>query len=248
MDPEYAAWLEDERGREEARIARRRSGSRRALFPQELNEPRVEKKPVELLPSPPPEVVPLRMDENSMQEGKVGDESTLSIRGAASASRMLLVERLAKAKAEAEAIPNGSPPIPDAHSAEDAATKQSVIRAAVQARLRLRLKLASEKKAFVYNQNESRAQALRSQILEAKARREAEETDAVLRHMDKIDRAREVRRRLMAAKMMAAETESEKRARELKEKLLGEKRVKMLREQLRERKKSIPTNTAIGLR
>ena len=42
----------------------------------------------------------------------------------------------------------------------------------------------------------------------------------------------------MVAKMMAAETESERRARELKEKLLGERKAKMLKEMLRERKKS----------
>jgi hypothetical protein len=38
--------------------------------------------------------------------------------------------------------------------------------------------------------------------------------------------------------MMAAETDSERRARELKEKLMGEKKARLLREKLLERKRS----------
>jgi ketopantoate reductase len=46
-----------------------------------------------------------------------------------------------------------------------------------------------------------------------------------------------VRRRLMVLKMMAAETEGERKQRELKEKLLGEKRRRMLRDLLLARKR-----------
>ena len=197
---------------------------------------------VELLPSPPPP--PLRMDEDALPA------PSLTIRGAAAAPRKTLLERLAAAKAEAADKANGTngvngtspsdpvpPPLPHSISDPSASTSPTGVRAAVQARLRLRLRLASEKKAYVYNQNESRAQALRAKILEAKARREATETDNVLRHMDRLDRAREIRRRLMVEKMMAAETEAERKARELKEKLMGEKKAKILREMLKERKR-----------
>jgi E3 ubiquitin-protein ligase Topors len=158
-----------------------------------------------------------------------------------------LLEKLAKAKAEAQTqkvdvadVIDEKPTIPPLpHSKSDpTSASNGGVRSAVLARLRLKLKLASEKKSYVFNQNESRAQALRAQILEARARRQATETDAVLRHMDKLDRAREVRRRLMVAKMMAAETESERRARELKDKLMGEKKARMLKEQLKKRKQS----------
>lgn len=196
-------------------------------------------------------------DDEGMQE--VLDEAgipVLSIRGASKAEitptnlRLSLLERLAKAKAESAASKQStqlpSPTtikveslIPDpilTSSDTGVSLKSPGVRAIVQARLKLRLKLASERKVFVYNQNESKAQELRRVLLEARARREAEETDAVLRKMDKIDRAREVRRRLMVEKMMAAETESERRARELKEKLMGERRAKVLREMLKKRK------------
>ena len=183
----------------------------------------------------------------------------LSIRGAAklessiTPTRLSLLARLAKAKAEAAAsndidIAPTSPqnvddtPIKTSSSdplqSPESALKSPGVRAIVQARLRLRLKLVSEKKAFVYNQNESKAQELRRMLLETRARREAEETDAVLRTMDRSDRAREMRRRLMAETMKAAETESERRARELKEKILGERKAKVLRETLKLRKAS----------
>ncbi|ORX36268.1 hypothetical protein BD324DRAFT_484357 [Kockovaella imperatae] len=202
---------------------------------------REEEKPVELLPSPPPPL--LRMDEDLTADADPS-AGKLTIRGAAAAPRKTLLERLAAAKAEAAEKVNDPlipPPLP--HSISDPVTSAAVpnitgVRAAVQARLRLKLKLASEKKAFVFNQNESRAQALRAMILEAKARREATETDNVLRHMDRLDRAREIRRRLMVEKMMAAETEAERKARELKERLMGEKKARMLREKLKQRKKS----------
>jgi len=191
------------------------------------------------------------MDEVEVEGAAAAEASALTIRGAAAgpSSKLTLLERLQKAKAEAAAkntVPASTSPAPIAppplvHSTSDpdnTAMSKPGVRAAVQARLRLRLRLASEKKSYVYNQNESRAQLLRDQILAAKAKREASETDAVLKHMDKVDRAREVRRRLMVLKMMAAETESERRARELKEKLLGDKKAKMLRMKLLERKKS----------
>lgn len=222
--------------------------------------PAASKPRLELLPSPPPR--PLRMDAETVedvvqdaadQELVANDtRSILSIRGAAatgqsSTNRLSLVERLAKAKAEAR-VPSettlsssdAAPPLL-VHSQSDptqTTLSKPGMRAAVQARLKLRLKLASEKKVLVFNLNESRAQELRAKILEAKARREAEETDAVLREMDKVDRAKEVRRRLMVLKMMAAETDSEKRARELKEKLVNDKKARVLREKLLSRKKS----------
>jgi E3 ubiquitin-protein ligase Topors len=205
------------------------------------------------------------MDDDEKMEEMLDEAGlpVLSIRGAAkvepvsSSARLSLLERLAKAKTEAAAL-NGAPLTPiftvkwevplkpltngdvptisDPTLSPGAALKSPGVRAIVQARLRLRLKLASEKKVFVYNQNESKAQELRRMLLEARARREADETDAVLRKLDKVDRAREVRRRLMVEKMMAAETESERRARELKERLMGERRAKGLRETLRKRK------------
>ena len=262
IDPDYSAWLEEEDRRQEERIAMRRSRRRSTMDVQERDRalrgwsgvaeaaPPVQK--VELLPSPPPP--PLRMDENATsaepvpiaEEGE-GEANGLSIRGAAAAPRKTLLERLAAAKAEAASKVHGASAtdialVIDTKADPLASTSTNIIptgvRAAVQARLRLKLKLASEKKAYVFNQNESRAQALRAKILEARARREATETDEQLRYMDRLDRAREIRRRLMVAKMMAAETESEKRARELKEKLLGERKAKMLKEMLKDRKKS----------
>ena len=191
------------------------------------------------------------MDEDGAVADAVEETSApgLTIKGASStltAGRKTLLERLAAAKAEAAAKtaaevsvqPLVSPVTGPATNGSVFPTAATSLRASVQARLRLRLKLASEKKAYVYKQNESRAQALRAMILESKARRAVEEEDAVLRYMDRLDRAREIRRRLMVEKMMAAETESEKRARELKDKLLGAKRAKVLREQLQSRKTS----------
>jgi E3 ubiquitin-protein ligase Topors len=61
-------------------------------------------------------------------------------------------------------------------------------------------------------------------LLEAKAKREAEETDLGLKRLDIIDRKKEVRRRLMVLKMMAAETDQERRARELRDRLMARKR------------------------
>lgn len=267
VDPEYAAWVEDERRREQERRERKRQ--RITPKPKPLRER------IELLPSPPgralfmdgvptsprratlpavpavKEIEPTVLQESSLTNGPI-----ISIRGAAAVPiKLSLAERLAKAKAEAasqKAQPETSPTLPDAttpppappllHSTSDTAQttmSQPGVRAAVQARLKLRLKLASERKSLLFNLNESRAQILRAQILEAKAAREAEETDQVLRAMDRVDRAREVRRRLMVLKMMDAETESEKRARELKERLVKDKRARVLREQLVNRKKSL---------
>ncbi|KAK1920779.1 hypothetical protein DB88DRAFT_513526 [Papiliotrema laurentii] len=244
VDPEHAAWMEEQKKKAEERREKKRRQSM-PLPPRER---------IELLPSPPPR--PLRMDEEEIKEGeeavpkRTETQEALSIRGAAaSTAKLSIAERLAKAKAEAAAnSPNLNPPQPSSpvptppplvHSISEPtqpAMNKPGVRAAVQARLKLRLKLASEKRSYVFNLNESRAQELRAKILEAKARREADETDAVLREMDKVDRAREVRRRLMVLKMMAAETESERRARELKEKLLGDRKAKMLKAKLLERK------------
>lgn len=249
VDPEYAAELEAERKRrEELREAKRVRANPTASA---HTVPLRERIGVELLPSPPRRA--LAMDEQ-VEDGSSGSAAApaagLSIRGAAptAPARLTLLERLKKAKAEAavrestkqgKTTPPLEPVVPAATAdALEPAMSKPGVRAAVQARLRLRLKLASEKKTYVFNQNESRAQALRAQILEAKARREAAEPDEVLKTMDKVDRAREVRRRLMVLKMMAAETDSERRARELKEKLMGEKKARMLREKLLERKRS----------
>lgn len=92
-----------------------------------------------------------------------------------------------------------------------------------RARIQLKLKLESEKKTFRHSLNISKAQELRQRLLETKARREAEETDATLRRLDLVDRKRELRRRLMVVKMMAAETGQERRARELRERLMARK-------------------------
>ena len=166
------------------RIARRRSRRRSTIdlherdaglrgWSQVEEVPAVQK--VELLPSPPP--APLRMDENATMETAVaGDDcqtNGLNIRGAAAALRRTLLERLAAAKAEAAGKTNGSAVTEGALVVDtttdplaSASTNISPtgVRAAVQARLRLKLKLASEKKAYVFNQNESHAQALRAKI------------------------------------------------------------------------------------
>ena len=252
LDPEYQAWLEEDKRRADERASRRKA---RRIPKPEAKESEKPVKAIELLPSPP--LAPLRMDDD-IGIGKVPDDAgltVLSIRGASKVEpvpapttpRLSLLERLAKAKAEAPTLTPLTPisPLdgvsPLQHTPSDAtgvSLKSPDVRAVVQARLRLRLKLASERKVFVYNQNESKAQELRRQLLEVRARREAEETDAVLRKMDRVDRAREVRRRLMVVKMMAAETESERRERELKERLMGERRARVLRETLRQRRES----------
>jgi E3 ubiquitin-protein ligase Topors len=226
-------------------------------MPETLVRPLRER--IELLPSPPKRSTvlddqPAVADVEDTRDDPQGAENpapNISIRGAAAVPiKLTLQERLAKARADLAAkssqLPladhdaSAQPKAPAlTHSISDPAqTTISTpgVRAAVQARLKLRLKLASEKKTFVYNQNESRAQILRAQILVAKAAREAHETDAVLRVMDRVDRAKEVRRRLMVLKMMAAETDSERRARELKERLVASQRAKKLREELLKRK------------
>jgi E3 ubiquitin-protein ligase Topors len=201
---------------------------------------------MELLPSPP--AVPLRMDDDVKDEKEEDLNGALNIRGAAkveppvSAARKLLLEKLAKAKAESNSSssilterPVNAQSIDPANQSEPLLSSLSSpsVRAVVRARLKLRLKLASEKKQYT----ESRAQVLRIQILEARARREIQETDAVLKRLDRDDRAREIRRRLMVEKMMSAETDSERRARELKERLLGERKARLLKEKLREKRK-----------
>ncbi|WVR04167.1 hypothetical protein IAU60_001167 [Kwoniella sp. DSM 27419] len=170
------------------------------------------------------------------------------------ANKAKILERLAKAKAEAaarvieglEAVPplpaqaeeGVTAPPPLAHSVSDptsvSSTKAGGLRAIVRARLALKLKLESEKASLKRNVAESKAQELRRMLLEAKARREAEQVasnyggmDQVLRKMDPEERKREVRRRLMRLKMMEAETDGERRTRELKEKLLAKKRGKV---------------------
>lgn len=243
--------MKEEQKRQEERLLRRRAARERRMSSRQDEKKQV----IELLPSPPAETAPLRMDDRPIPTGPRRLEKAspvISIKGAAKAvppARLALLEKLAKAKAEAQAQQQVTvadtidekptiPLLPHSKSDPTSSASNGGVRSAVLARLRLKLKLASEKKSYVFNQNESRAQALRAQILEARARRQATETDAVLRHMDKLDRAREVRRRLMVAKMMAAETESERRARELKDKLMGEKKARMLKEQLKKRKQS----------
>jgi E3 ubiquitin-protein ligase Topors len=175
----------------------------------------------ELLPSPPPAA--LRMDED--KEGHVAETTALTIKGAArdttETKRLTLLERLAKAKAEGAIKPI---PSPVENNTPNTDVDMKVIKGrGIRARIQLKIKLESEKKQFRHNVNESKAQALRHLLLESKARREAAETDLTLKRLDMIDRQREVRRRLMVLKMMAAETDQERRARELREKLLARK-------------------------
>lgn len=204
------------------------------------------KPPVELLPSPPPSH--LRMETSPSTEAAKADRDwlspsvheshqaraaakLLSIKGAANenenqaeAKRRILLERLAKLKSEPKppSMPTSLTEGPDSSTAE--VVKGRGMKSIVRARIQLKLKLESEKATFRHNVNESKAQELRRRLLDAKARREAEETDLTLKRLDMIDRKRELRRRLMVVKMMAAETESERRARELKERLLERKR------------------------
>jgi E3 ubiquitin-protein ligase Topors len=201
----------------------------RRRMAQERNHPHQEPKPMrswgqnnkELLPSPPPAA--LRMDEDPADH--VAETTALTIKGAArdttETKRLTLLERLAKAKAEGAVRPIPSPVENDTTNTD---VDMKVIKGrGIRARIQLKIKLESEKKQFRHNVNESKAQALRHLILESKARREAAETDLTLKRLDMIDRQREVRRRLMVLKMMAAETDQERRARELREKLLARK-------------------------
>lgn len=253
MDPEYAAWLDNQGAQAEARIAKRRAkaDAREARRREGGMRPWgvSDKQPVELLPSSPviaPEEAP--------------EPTGLSIKGAAAVGppkRLTLLERLAKAKAETNDKPIL---IPSTHenpaeiNAEDlldplqpsisdlsSIPRRSIsgLKETVRARLRLRLKLESERANLRHNIAESKAQELRRRLLEAKVIRQAAESDSVLKRMDRLDWQKEIRRRLMVEKMMQAETESERRARELKERLGKEKRRRMLREVLLARKKSL---------
>ncbi|WVF66932.1 hypothetical protein IAT40_001675 [Kwoniella sp. CBS 6097] len=130
------------------------------------------------------------------------------------------------------------PPLP--HSISDptslstslSAASRGGLRAMVRARLALKLKLENEKASLRHNIAESKAKELRRLLLERKATREAEEVasnyggmDQVLKKMSTDERKREVRRRLMSLRVMEAETENERRSRELKEKLMAKKRL-----------------------
>jgi len=163
------------------------------------------------------------MDEDP--EDHVAETTALTIKGAArdtvETKRLTLLERLAKAKAEGQAK---IIPVETGEGIVATEPDMKVIKGrGIRARIQLKIKLESEKKQFRHNVNESKAQALRHLLLESKARREAAETDLTLKRLDMIDRQREVRRRLMVLKMMAAETDQERRARELREKLLARK-------------------------
>lgn len=214
---------------------------------------------VELLPDEPVPTKPLRAE---IEEETI--QPSLTIKGAAvvepPSRRLTLRERLAKAKGETipppilpiaspEAISGDLLNLPE-HTAEinaedllatsaSAPPRRSLsgLKETVRARLRLRLKLEAERADLRHNIAESKAYELRRRLLEAKVERQAADTDAVLRKMDRLDRQKEVRRRLMVEKMLQAETEGEKRARELKERLTAEKRRKMLREVLLARKR-----------
>lgn len=201
----------------------------RRRMAEERSHPQPEQKPMrswgqnhkELLPSPPPSN--LRMDEDA--EDHVAETTALTIKGAArdtvETKRLTLLERLAKAKAEGQAKLT---PVETEEGIVATEPDMKVIKGrGIRARVQLKIKLESEKKQFRHNVNESKAQALRHLLLESKARREAAETDFTLKRLDMIDRQREVRRRLMVLKMMAAETDQERRARELREKLLARK-------------------------
>jgi E3 ubiquitin-protein ligase Topors len=183
------------------------------------------KEQVELLPSPPPAT--LRMDDDPIETDHAAENTALTIKGAArepnETKRLTLLERLAKAKAEGSVSVN-PPPVPIPTQAETESELKIIKGRGIRARIQLKIKLESEKKQFRHNVNESKAQELRRVLLESKAKREAEETDLTLKRLDVLDRKMEVRRRLMVLKMMAAETDQERRARELREKLLARKR------------------------
>ncbi|KAK8861223.1 hypothetical protein IAR55_002042 [Kwoniella newhampshirensis] len=123
------------------------------------------------------------------------------------------------------------PPLPHSMSDPTSSRTATGVRAIVRARLKLRLKLETERAQFRRNVAESKAQELRRRLLEARAKREAQEEvegfggmDIVLKKMDTEERRKEVRRRLMRLKMIEAETESERRQRELREELLARKK------------------------
>ncbi|KAK6906980.1 hypothetical protein I203_100969 [Kwoniella mangroviensis CBS 8507] len=99
--------------------------------------------------------------------------------------------------------------------------------------IRIKTRLETERIIYVKNTNESKAQELRRRILQNKAKREKEQMesnfggmkdDKILSSMDVEERKKEVRRRLMRLKMLGAETEQERRARVLKERLMEKKR------------------------
>lgn len=203
-------------------LRRRRLSGRDRDHVQEQRPMRSWGKPkVELLPSPPPAA--LRMDDDPIETDHTAETTALTIKGAArdpvETKRLTLLERLAKAKAEGSIKPLA--PTEPAPSLDETKTIKG---RGIRARIQLKIKLESEKKQFRHNVNESKAQELRRMLLESKAKREAEETDLTLKRMDVLDRKMEVRRRLMVLKMMAAETDQERRARELREKLLARKR------------------------
>jgi E3 ubiquitin-protein ligase Topors len=240
LDPEYAAWLDEKKRKAEERLERKRARFHREDDRQSHDRPQR----VELMPSPPSAA--LRMEEDVELPAV---SSGLSIKGAAKESampskRLTLLERLAKAKAEAASnnstlpLPEPEPIIPtpvgilhDDSILDPLISPPTVIKGrgkeVVRARIALKMKLENEKQTFRRNANESKAQELRRRLLESKAQRQAQETDATLRELDRIDRAKEVRRRLMVLKMMAAETDAERRARELREKLQARKREMM---------------------
>lgn len=261
LDPEYEAWLADEAKRDLERRERKRQ-RRSSRLDEEPGRRKSEggmrawggDSHVELLPSPPPTQsgldTYLETEEDILAELPT---NSLSILGAAkdaaaplSTKKLSLQERLALAKAEAAskaqsaAGTDGGAIAPPAlpHSISEPAPGRAGLKETVRARLRLRLKLESERGILSYNTNETRAQELRRRLIEARERRQAAETDATLKRLDRLERAKEIRRRLMAAKMLAAETEGERKARELREKLVAEKRRKMLREMLLARKKA----------
>lgn len=208
---------------------------------------------VELLPSPPPALLRMeetlaepvvddtgQMSVNESRQARAAAK-LLSIKGAAKdlavpgsginteseadTKRRKLLEKLAKLKAEATSTRPSTTATETTPPLDTTAeiVKGRGMRSIVRARIQLKIKLESEKATFRHNVNESKAQELRRRLLEAKAKREAEETDLTLKRLDMIDRRRELRRRLMVVKMMAAETESERRARELREKLMARK-------------------------
>jgi E3 ubiquitin-protein ligase Topors len=267
LDPEYEDWLNERRRREEDRyMARKRRRVSVSVSRDNVSQPlRARSKPVELMPSPT--AVPLRMDDDEVKVGAVEvtedvetteeeANGSLNIRGASKVEAQIPKAENALSKPTPVPEPSASDilqeqtlntlPYTNSQDGETSQDKQPPLstlppvfsspsaRTALRARLKLRLKLANEKKSYT----ESRAQTLRLQILENRARREAEETDAVLRRLDKGDRDKEIRRRLMVEKMLSAETESERRARVLKERLVGERKERLLKEKLKMKRKA----------
>ncbi|WWC69014.1 uncharacterized protein I206_102950 [Kwoniella pini CBS 10737] len=99
----------------------------------------------------------------------------------------------------------------------------------------LRSRLSNEKLIFTRNVNESKAQELRRRLLEIKAIKEKEQIDNNYGGMDNIlmkmnveERKKEVRRRLMRLKILNAETDQERKQRELKEKLIAKRKLSEL--------------------